>query len=62
LYQAPSDGLWGEHEVDYILFVQKNVKLDLNENEVMNHCFVDQGELKELLEDTSKFFTPLNVR
>lgn len=24
-YKAQSDGVWGEHEIDYILFVQKVV-------------------------------------
>jgi len=26
-YKAPSDGKWGEHEIDYILFIQAQVTL-----------------------------------
>lgn len=28
-YKAQSDGVWGEHEIDYILFMQKVALLDL---------------------------------
>ena len=45
-----SDSIWGEHEVDYILFLQKDVRVDPNSNEVMSHKYVSQEELKQLLE------------
>ena len=48
-YKASSDPTWGEHEIDYILFVQKDVTIVPNPNEVMSHCFVDSQELKDLL-------------
>jgi isopentenyl-diphosphate delta-isomerase len=50
LYQAPSCGDWGEHEVDYILFLQKDLKFVPNENEVMAIRYVTQDELRELFE------------
>jgi isopentenyl-diphosphate delta-isomerase len=39
-YLAPSDGLWGEHEIDYILFAQKNVDFTPNLNEVSETMYV----------------------
>ena len=33
-YKAPSCDKWGEHEIDYVLFAKKDVKLDPNPNEV----------------------------
>lgn len=53
-YKARSDGIWGEHEIDYILFVQKNVTLNPDTNEIKSYCYVTQEELKQLLEKASK--------
>ncbi|KAI6660583.1 Isopentenyl-diphosphate Delta-isomerase 1 [Oopsacas minuta] len=33
-YKARSHGEWGEHEIDYIFFIQKDVVLNMNPNEV----------------------------
>ena len=49
-YKAASDSIWGEHEIDYILFLQKDVHLTPNPNEVMSHRYVNQEELQLLLE------------
>ncbi|KAJ1719839.1 isopentenyl-diphosphate delta-isomerase idi1 [Coemansia erecta] len=48
-YVAPSDGMWGEHEIDYILFVKADVDLDVNENEVMSTRYVSMDEMKEII-------------
>lgn len=48
-YKAQSDPVWGEHEIDYILFVQKDVAVVANHNEVMSYRYVDQRELRDLL-------------
>ncbi|XP_063778010.1 isopentenyl-diphosphate Delta-isomerase 1-like isoform X2 [Pseudophryne corroboree] len=48
-YKAQSDGIWGEHEIDYILFVQKDVTLDPDPNEIKSHCYVSKEELTALL-------------
>ncbi|XP_054848106.1 isopentenyl-diphosphate Delta-isomerase 1 isoform X2 [Eublepharis macularius] len=53
-YKARSNGIWGEHEIDYILFVQKNVMLNPDPNEIKSYCYVTQEELKELLEKASQ--------
>ncbi|KAK8943650.1 Isopentenyl-diphosphate Delta-isomerase I [Platanthera guangdongensis] len=49
LYKAPSDGKWGEHELDYLLFIVRDVNLSPNPNEVAGVSYVDRGQLKELL-------------
>uniref|UniRef100_A0A8B9F3R1 isopentenyl-diphosphate Delta-isomerase n=2 Tax=Amazona TaxID=12929 RepID=A0A8B9F3R1_9PSIT len=53
-YKAKSDGIWGEHEIDYILFVQKDVMLNPDPNEIQSHCYVTQKELKQLLDKASR--------
>jgi len=47
-YLAASDGKWGEHEIDYILFIRADVTLEVNENEVRDWKYVSMGELKEM--------------
>ncbi|XP_037311923.2 isopentenyl-diphosphate Delta-isomerase 1 [Pungitius pungitius] len=53
-YKAQSDGVWGEHEIDYILFMQKNVELSPDPNEIKTHCYVSKEEMKELLEKAKR--------
>ena len=51
VYQAScDDGIWGEHEIDYILVVNCETIpiVDLNPNEVMNMSYVDQTELDNI--------------
>jgi isopentenyl-diphosphate Delta-isomerase len=50
-YLAPSDGTWGEHEIDYILFIEADVTLDLNKNEVRDTRWVSPEELKQMFKD-----------
>ncbi|WFD33879.1 isopentenyl-diphosphate Delta-isomerase [Malassezia cuniculi] len=58
-YLAPSDGLWGEHEIDYILFVVADVTLDVNRNEVCDEQWVSPDELRKLMEENEPgAFTP----
>ncbi|KAI3724187.1 hypothetical protein L2E82_35955 [Cichorium intybus] len=49
LYKAPSDGKWGEHEVDYLLFIVRDVAVNPNPDEVADIKYLNQEELKELL-------------
>ena len=44
-------GKWGEHEIDYILFVEADVDLDVNENEVRDTRWVSQEELKAMVRE-----------
>ncbi|GAB7361771.1 hypothetical protein MBLNU230_g1815t1 [Neophaeotheca triangularis] len=57
-YKAPSDGKWGEHEIDYILFIKADVDLDVNPNEVQATRYVRENELKEMFKDDKLKFTP----
>ncbi|GAB2256890.1 hypothetical protein Droror1_Dr00022949 [Drosera rotundifolia] len=50
LYKAQSDGKWGEHELDYLLFIIKDVKLNPNPDEVADVKYVNKHQLKELCE------------
>lgn len=49
------DGVWGEHEIDYVFFAQKDVDLTPQPNEVAAVRYVTESELKSLLKqaDTS---------
>nr|ARU08104.1 IDI1 [Gardenia jasminoides] len=49
LYKAPSDGKWGEHELDYLLFIVRDVKVNPNPDEVADVKYVNREQLKELL-------------
>ncbi|KJX96195.1 isopentenyl-diphosphate delta-isomerase like protein [Zymoseptoria brevis] len=57
-YLAPSDGKWGEHEIDYILFIKADVDLNINPNEVQATKYVSADELKDMFKDGSLKFTP----
>ena len=46
----PEDGKFGENEIDHILFIKKDVTLDVNRNEVKSYTYIDKDELKVLLE------------
>ncbi|KAK3174558.1 isopentenyl-diphosphate delta-isomerase idi1 [Lepraria neglecta] len=57
-YKAPSDGKWGEHEIDYILFIRADVDHTPNPNEVKDTRYVSENELKTMFEDNTLKFTP----
>ncbi|SCU89429.1 LAFA_0E17964g1_1 [Lachancea sp. 'fantastica'] len=61
-YKAPSNGPWGEHEIDYIFFckLQPNQSLTVNPspNEVRDIKWVTADELKALFQDPTHKFTP----
>lgn len=44
---------WGEHEVDYILFIQKDLKVAPNPEEVQDYRYVDLEELKAMMHEDS---------
>ncbi|KAF8974046.1 NUDIX hydrolase domain-like protein [Flammula alnicola] len=57
-YLAPSNGMWGEHEVDYILFLTADVTVTPNLNEIRDHKYVSKDELQAMFDDPSNSFTP----
>jgi len=52
-YCAPSDGQWGEHEIDHIMFIKKDVPLQPNPNEVETVQYITADALKSLLKSSS---------
>ncbi|KAK5165509.1 isopentenyl-diphosphate delta-isomerase idi1 [Saxophila tyrrhenica] len=57
-YKAPSDGKWGEHEIDYILFIKADVDLNVNPNEVQDTKYVTSDQLKQMFTEGKLQFTP----
>jgi len=57
-YLAESDEVWGEHEVDYILIVQRDVRVEANPNEVASTQYVSPKELAALINDPNVLLTP----
>lgn len=58
-YLAPcGDGVWGEHEIDYILFLTANVDVTPNLNEIRDYKYVDKQELISMFDSPQNSFTP----
>ncbi|KAI9883426.1 MAG: isopentenyl-diphosphate delta-isomerase idi1 [Watsoniomyces obsoletus] len=58
-YKAASDGTWGEHEIDYILFIKSDVDLNINPNEVRDTRYVSADDLRGMFaEGDTLRFTP----
>ncbi|KAI9137048.1 NUDIX hydrolase domain-like protein [Paraphysoderma sedebokerense] len=55
-YLAPSDGTWGEHEIDYIFFLKydHDVHFVPNANEVKDTKWVNQQELRQLFDESAR--------
>ncbi|GBL76409.1 Isopentenyl-diphosphate Delta-isomerase 1 [Araneus ventricosus] len=53
-YTAPSDEKWGEKEIDYVLFVQKDVEINPNPNEVKDCIYLSRENLKPFLDGVQK--------
>jgi len=56
-YHHTGDGRWGEHEMDYILFMQKDVYLEPNKDEIDELVFVPKAGLEQTI---SKFDAPIS--
>lgn len=57
-YLAPSDGRWGEHEIDYILLLRADPQLSVNPNEVRDHKWVSQDDLRSMFASSDLSYTP----
>ncbi|KAJ1480908.1 putative type 1 isopentenyl-diphosphate delta-isomerase 1 [Baffinella frigidus] len=50
---------WGEHEIDYILFIQAKVDLKLNPEEVMAYKYVSMPELMaQMMPESGQLWSP----
>lgn len=59
-YQAMGhDDIWGEHEIDYVLFLKKNnVTLDPNPDEVSEIKWISKEKIDEFTRDCEAPLTP----
>ncbi|CAH1637813.1 unnamed protein product [Spodoptera littoralis] len=57
-YHDPGDGVWGEHEIDHILFFQSDVKVKPNSNEISEYCFVPKAEFNAFIPTLEGPITP----
>ncbi|KAK4300446.1 hypothetical protein Pmani_027356 [Petrolisthes manimaculis] len=58
-YASPSDGVWGEHEMDYIIFLQKDVVIAPNNNEIQDTRYVKREEFQNFLNDLKENNIPI---
>lgn len=57
-YKDSGNGRWGENEIDYILFLQDDLKINPNPAEVSAISFVPKGELDAFLPTLDGPLTP----
>lgn len=60
-YCAMSDGKWGEHEIDHLMFLQRDIDHLANPNEVCEVKYVTPDQLRadfELAKSNSEHLTP----
>ncbi|RZF47560.1 hypothetical protein LSTR_LSTR009096 [Laodelphax striatellus] len=57
-YKSVGDGMWGEHEIDYILILHKDLPIVPNENEVSDVYYVGQKQLDSFLNNLDAPLTP----
>lgn len=57
-YHDPGDGVWGEHEIDHILFFQTDVKVKPNSDEISEYCFVPKAEFNAFIPTLEGPLTP----
>lgn len=57
-YYAPSDDIWAEHEIDYILFLCLDAKVAPNPNEVSDTKWVSPDDLRAFFDNKDNKFTP----
>lgn len=46
----PHDGVFGEHEIDYVLFLSGDFKLDINKNEVESVKYLNKNEIIDMIQ------------
>jgi isopentenyl-diphosphate Delta-isomerase len=57
-YIDKGDGIWGEHEIDYILFLQKDVDVKPNPGEVSEIRWVKRENLDNVIASLDAPLTP----
>ncbi|XP_014210128.1 isopentenyl-diphosphate Delta-isomerase 1 [Copidosoma floridanum] len=58
-YQAAGDGIWGEHEIDYVLFLQKNkITLNPNPDEISEIQWISKRKMDDFVKSIDSPLTP----
>ncbi|KAL1501732.1 hypothetical protein ABEB36_007008 [Hypothenemus hampei] len=57
-YKDAGDGTYGEHEIDYILFIQRDVRLKVNPNEISEAFYIHIDDIHNFVEDNIGKLTP----
>lgn len=58
-YQAAGDEIWGEHEIDYVLFLQANkITLDPNPDEISEIRWVSRKGMTDFVKSIDSPLTP----
>lgn len=55
---SPNDTRWGEHEIDYVLFIQKDVTINPNSDEVSEIRWVPRSEIQNFMRTEKSPLTP----
>ncbi|KAK9508707.1 hypothetical protein O3M35_006199 [Rhynocoris fuscipes] len=58
LYKSEGDGTWGEHEVDYILIMCKDLPIHPNPEEVSEVCYIGKDKFNEFIKNVKAPLTP----
>ncbi|XP_004617485.3 isopentenyl-diphosphate delta-isomerase 2 [Sorex araneus] len=53
-HHSPSDEVWGDHEVAYILLVRKNLTVDPDPREVKSYRYLSREQVAELLDRAAR--------
>ncbi|XP_041969472.1 isopentenyl-diphosphate Delta-isomerase 1 [Aricia agestis] len=57
-YHDPGDGVWGEHELDHILFLQGDFPVKPNSAEISEYCYVPKNEFNAFIPTLEGPMTP----
>lgn len=57
-YMSEGDGTWGEHEIDYIFFLHKDVTLNPNPDEVNSALYIPKDKMDSFLKNLNHPITP----
>ena len=49
-YLAPSDGVWGEHEIDHVLILKGDFEYSINPNEIEEVKYFSKDEMREFID------------
>uniref|UniRef100_A0A8I6AD97 isopentenyl-diphosphate Delta-isomerase n=2 Tax=Rattus norvegicus TaxID=10116 RepID=A0A8I6AD97_RAT len=49
-HKSPSDDIWGDHEIGYLLLVRKDLTLNPDPREVRSYSYMSQEDVQELLD------------